>query len=74
MMTMSEAGRSPAELLDEANAAVFRKHYRSVLDRGITGPDSALTAGPAGPGSPGLLADLAGNAAVFAAARAKRGR
>lgn len=61
--------------LDTANRAAFRKHFRNIIDRGVSdGEDSALVIGPSGSASPGLLDDLRANAIAYAQARQAKAR
>ena len=66
-MTTEASTGTPEDQLDAANQATFVKHYRRILDRGLSArdPDSAL---------PLLLADLRENARQYAATRQARGK
>lgn len=66
---------SPRERFKQAATAAVRKHQRNIVDRGLSGPDSALHVGLSrnDPGLLDVLADAA-EAAYGSAPRAPRGR
>jgi hypothetical protein len=50
-----------AAKLDELNEATFKEHHRNIMDRGVSGPESALHHAYR-PGGPTLLEALRANA------------
>jgi hypothetical protein len=69
------ADKSPREVFKEAAAAAVRKHQRNIIDRGLSGADSALHVGLSrrDPGLLDVLADLAEAAYGDAPAPARKG-
>lgn len=58
---MTDEGTTPRERFKEAAGAAVRRHQRNIIDRGLSGPDSALHVGLSrhDPGLLDVLADAA---------------